>query len=458
MRARRSVLVAAVPCAAGLAAALAVALVALPAAGGGTPLQIDHARLGHVDVDSRNARQERFLYVSTIAQSATDPDFVSVIGADPRRSDFGRIVNRVDMPNVGDELHHFAYSVDQERLVVPGLFSNRIHIFDIKRNGREMTLRAVNDQLAAKSGYIAPHSGMANGKVIATMIGAANDTTLPGGIVELDDRTGAFREHFGPGPERAPGELGPKYMYDFMSLHEANRGISTTFGPAALCAGGIEPTCLGNEVAVWDLRREKVIQTADLGAASGALEVRFLRKHGVRRALINTPGTSAIWLADDDDHDGVFDFQKVLGPEDGLVLPADMLLSYDDRYMYVTNWFGNTVQQFDISDPFEPVLRSTVSVPHPNMLRLSRDNERLYVSNSLLTTWDNDSDFGPPRNDQYGIWLFEVDKRSGGLTPSTSDGRPWVSFESVRKKTTTGPAGPHMMLFDPSIRLQPGEH
>ena len=130
--------------------------------------------------------------------------------------------------------------------------------------------------------------------------------------------------------------------------------------------------------------REKVIQIADLGANSGALEVRFIREHGVRRAFINTPGTSAVWLADDDDRDGVFEFQQVLGPDDGLELPVDMLLSYDRRYLYLTNWFGNTVQQFDITDPFNPVLTATESVPHPNMLRLSRDNKRLYVSNSVL--------------------------------------------------------------------------
>ena len=206
-------------------------------------------------------------------------------------------------------------------------------------------------------------------------------------------------------------------MYDFASLHGANRGISTTFGPAALCGGGIEPTCLGNEVAVWDLRQEKVIQTADLGTNSGALEVRFIRQHGVRRAFINTPGTNAIWLADDDDRDGVFEFQQVLGPEDGLVLPADMLLSYDDKYMYVTQLVREHGAAVRHHRSVQSGLKATVSVPHPNMLRLSRDNKRLYVSNSLFTPWDNDPDFGPPRNNDYGIWLFEVDKRSGGLTP-----------------------------------------
>jgi selenium-binding protein 1 len=458
MRTRATVLLAALPCLVILAAALGARS---PAADGTAPSPAEQARSSGADRHKpRWRRQERFLYAATIAQSAADPDFVAVIGADPRRSDFGEIVNRIDMPNVGDELHHFAYSADQDRLIVPGLFSNRIHIFDIKGRGKRMALRAVNDQLAAKSGYIVPHSVIATsrGRAIITMIGAETATTQPGGIVEVDDSTGAFEGHFGPGPARDPGDLGPRYMYDFDSLFEANRGISTTFGSPALCGRGIDPTCLGSEVSVWNLRRQKIIQVADLGANSGALIVRFIEQHGVRRALINTPGTSSVWLADDDDANGVFQFQQVLGPEDGLLLPADMLLSHDNKYMYLSNWFGNTVQQFDITDPFTPILNAAASVPHPNMLRLSRDNTRLYVSNSLLTPWDNDADFGPPRNSDYGIWRFDVDTRSGRLTPFNPDGRAWVSFTNVRKKTTTGPAGPHMMLFDPSVRLKPGEH
>jgi len=407
----------------------------------------------------RRVQQERFLYVATLSKSATDPDFIAVIGADPRRHDFGRIVNRIDMPKVGDELHHFGYSYDQERLIVPGLFSNRIHVFRVNGDGKGMKLEAVNEELAASSGYITPHSVISTspGTALVTMIGAATGDTRPGGMVEIDDSTGAFKGHFGPGLARSPDELGPNYMYDFDSLPEANRGISTTFGPPGLCGVGLAPTCLGDEVAVWDLQQRKVIQVANLGANSGALEVRFIDEPGVRRALINVPGTHSVWLADDDDKDGVFDFQQVLGPADGLLIPTDMLLSYDHRFMYVGNWFGDTVQQFDITDPFHPVLKATASVPHPNMLRLSPDDGRLYVTNSLLTPWDDDTNFGPPRNNDYGIWLFEVGA-DGGLTPSNPDGSAWVSFGDVQKKNTRGPAGPHMMLFDPSVRLDPGEH
>jgi methanethiol oxidase len=452
MKARTTVWLAVLPLVVATAVALVVTLVVGPATASESTRAFGHR------LHSHGKLQERFLYVSSIAQSATDPDFIAVIGADPHRRDFGKIANRIDMPNVGDEVHHYGYSRDQKRLLVPGLFSSRLNVFKIKRGGKRMSLEAVSD--LTKSGYVVPHGvmSMSGTPTLVTMVGSARATTLPGGMVEIDDSTGEILRNFGPGPVRDPGELGPKYMYDFESLHGTNRGISTTFGPPALCGAGIDPGCLGDEVAVWDVRRRKVIQTADLGANSGALMVHFVGGHGVRRAFLNTPGTNGIWLADDDDGDGVFDFQQVLGPEGGLLIPADVLPSPDDRYLYVSNWFGNTVQQYDISDPFNPVLNSTVSVPHPNMLRVSRDNRRLYVSNSLITTWDNDADFGPPRNKEYGIWRFDVDRKSGDLVPFNPDGSAWVSFTNVEKKTTTGPAGPHMMLFDPSIPPDPTDH
>ncbi len=123
MRTRTTIRLAAVSGGVLLLAAIVVGLVALPASGS--------SDAGHHG--AHNAKQERFLYVVTIAQSATDPDFVAVVGADPRQADYGKIVNRIDMPNVGDELHHFGYSHDQKRLLVPGLFSNRIHVFDVDR-------------------------------------------------------------------------------------------------------------------------------------------------------------------------------------------------------------------------------------------------------------------------------------------------------------------------------------
>jgi hypothetical protein len=134
--------------------------------------------------------------------------------------------------------------------------------------------------------------------------------------------------------DRHARSRGAGWQYVFAAIDDASRlGFAQIYpdetADSALGFLALDPTRLGNEVSVWNLRRQKVIQAADLGASSGALEVRFIKRRGVRRAFINTPGTGAVWLADDDDRDGVFEFQQVLGPQDGLVIPADMLLSYD---------------------------------------------------------------------------------------------------------------------------------
>src|SRR5262245_20506423 len=74
-----------------------VAAAAVAAASGGPPASVGtphvhtwhtHAATGGHPTKHGGTLQERFLYVSTVAQSKTDPDFIAVIGADPRRADY----------------------------------------------------------------------------------------------------------------------------------------------------------------------------------------------------------------------------------------------------------------------------------------------------------------------------------------------------------------------------------
>ena len=64
------------------------------------------------------------------------PDFVAVVDVDPESADYGKIVHRTDMPNVGDELHHFGWNacssachsqLARDTMIVPGFRSSRIH-------------------------------------------------------------------------------------------------------------------------------------------------------------------------------------------------------------------------------------------------------------------------------------------------------------------------------------------
>jgi selenium-binding protein 1 len=108
-------------------------------------------------------------------------------------------------------------------------------------------------------------------------------------------------------------------------------------------------------------------------------------------------------------------------PVPGLI--TDQVISMDDRYLYFSNWFHGDIRQYDISDPAHPRLNGQVWLGGlqkkgrhgdrvldggPQMLQLSMDGRRLYVTNSLYSTWDNQ--FYP----QLESWLMKVDIAEDG--------------------------------------------
>src|SRR3712207_7956250 len=79
------------------------------------------------------------------------PDALAVFDVDPNSETYAQVVGRVDMPNTGDELHHFGWNacssalcpyaphphIERRYLIVPGLRSSRLHIIDTKPEPRE---------------------------------------------------------------------------------------------------------------------------------------------------------------------------------------------------------------------------------------------------------------------------------------------------------------------------------
>ena len=89
-------------------------------------------------------------------------------------------------------------------------------------------------------------------------------------------------------------------------------------------------------------------------------------------------------------------------PVPGLI--TDLVLSLDDKALYFSNWLHGDLRRYDVSDPASPRLtgrlwlggvlgkESDAGRPltgGPQMLQLSYDGRRLYVTNSLLSTWDD---------------------------------------------------------------------
>src|SRR6202050_573995 len=118
---------------------------------------------------------EKLAYVAALnANGGNHPDALLVVDVDRGSNKYGQIVGRVDMPNGGDELHHFGWDAcssalcpyaahpDAERryLIVPGLRSSRIHIIDTKPDPRLPKIVKVIEpgEVAARTGYSRLHT------------------------------------------------------------------------------------------------------------------------------------------------------------------------------------------------------------------------------------------------------------------------------------------------------------
>ncbi len=134
-------------------------------------------------------------------------------------------------------------------------------------------------------------------------------------------------------------------------------------------------------------------------------------------------------------------------------LVSDINLSLDDKFLYVSCWGTGELRQYDVSNPFEPKLTGSVriggivkraahptraSVPlngGPQMVEVSRDGKRVYLTNSLYTSWDEQ--FYP---DGLRGWMVKLDTAPGG----------GISFDQ-RFFLDTGAARPHQ------VRLEGGD-
>ena len=102
-------------------------------------------------------------------------------------------------------------------------------------------------------------------------------------------------------------------------------------------------------------------------------------------------------------------------------LVTDINLSLDDRFLYVSCWGTGELKQYDVSDPFNPRETGSVRIGGivgqarapaqpaplnggPQMVEVSRDGRRVYVTNSLYAAWD--AQFYPEGIDG---WMAKLD-------------------------------------------------
>jgi methanethiol oxidase len=429
---------------------------------------------------------EKLAYVAALnANGGKQPDALLVVDVDSASKKYGKIVGRVDMPNAGDELHHFGWNacssalcpyaphphIERRYLIVPGLRSSRIHVIDTKPDPRKPKIVKVIEPevLAERTGYSRPHTLHCgpDGIYVSALGSPSGDG--PGGIFALDHYT---FEPLG----RWEVERGPQHFaYDFAWHLGYDIAVTSEWGTPNMVEDGVNPELLlagkyGHSLHIWDLRKRRHLQALDLGAEQQmVLELRPAHDPtkaygfvGVVTSLKDL--SSSIWLWHRTHSNGnssaKFEVRKVIEipaePADASQLPpllqgfkavppllTDINLSVDDRFLYASCWGTGEMRQYDVSDPFSPKLIGSVHIggivrraSHPakpgealnggpQMVEISRDGRRVYFTNSLYSAWDKQ--FYP---DGIRSWMVKLDVASdGGIQ---LDPKLFVDFGELR--------------------------
>jgi methanethiol oxidase len=439
------------------------------------------------------APAEELAYLAMLSPSGARPDAIGVVDVKPGSKSFGRVVGQFDMPNTGDELHHFGWNacsaslcpwaahphVERRYLIVPGINSSRIHILDTKSNPRrpEMVKVIEPETLAKKTGYASPHTVHCGPDgIYLSALGAPNGDG-PGGLFILD------HDSFEPKSvwerDRGPQRL----AYDFAWHLGHDTTITSEWGTPSMVRNGVNPELLlggkyGNSLHVWNLRKGTHQQKLPLGDEyQMTLELRPARDprkaYGFVGVVISLKDlSSSIWVwykeggkdgeggqggkgrqsrqggsgekASNGAKSGEWKVKKVIEipaePADPADLPpllqgfkavapliTDINLSLDDRQLYVSCWGTGELRQYDVTDPFNPRLTATTQIggivrraAHPakpskrlnggpQMVELSRDGRRVYLTNGLYSPWDEQ--FYPAGLES---WMVKFDTRPEG--------------------------------------------
>jgi selenium-binding protein 1 len=415
-------------------------------------------------VMAMQAAPERLAYVALLNPDPTASDAMAVLDLDPASPRYGTEMGRVAMPGIGDELHHFGWNacssclcphsphphMERRYLVVPGMRSSRIHILDTKPDPRQPRLVKVieADEVIRKTGYSRPHTAHCGPDGIYVNALGDRDGNGPGGIFMLDPETFEITGRW----ER---ERGPQYLsYDFWWHLGHDTLITSEWGTPSMVENGVNPGLLlagkyGNALHVWDLQKRHHVQKLELGPEyQMVLELRPAHDPnetygfvGVVTSLKDLSGSIWTWNRESN---GSWSVRKVIEipaePADAAQLPpllkgfgavpplvTDINLSLDDRFLYVSCFGTGELKQYDVSDPFSPIETGSVKLggivgrqAHParpgrtlngapQMVEVSRDGRRAYVTNSLYRTWDDQ--FYP---DGVKGWLAKVDVSANG--------------------------------------------
>ncbi|KAK9915575.1 hypothetical protein WJX75_001008 [Coccomyxa subellipsoidea] len=418
-------------------------------------------------LEATRGPREKLVYLPAIVADGSRPDYLATVDVDPESATYSQVIHRLPMPYKGDELHHSGWNAcsschsDSTRsrslLVLPALGTGRVYGVDVASDPRAPSLAKIvePEEILSKTGLAYLHSShcLGSGEIMVSAMGDVEGKGK-GGFVLLDED---FKV------KGTWSETVTDYGYDFWYQPRHNVMVSSQWGAPSSFTKGFNPadvpTAYGDTLTFWDWEKREVVQTIKLGPEGLIpLETRFLHDPSQPHGFVGAALSSNV-IHFTKGEDGTWKTSVVIRQEwtkvEGWALPelppliTDILISLDDKFLYFSNWLRGDIVQYDISDPEHPKLAGRLfvggsirkggpvkvlgglpeDVPEapevptvqghelqggPQMLQLSLDGKRLYVTNSLFSPWD--AQFYPDMEKKGGYILqVDVDNVNGGL-------------------------------------------
>ena len=401
--------------------------------------------------DAINAEKEKIVYTICIysGSDVKKPDYLATIDVDEKSPSYGKIINRTELGTFGDELHHMGWNacsschgdkkMKRKYLIIPGIRTSNFYIVDTFNDPKSPKLfKTINgDEIKKKTNLSVPHTVHCLGSdIIVSMLGDANGNG-PGGFLHLNkdfEIVGRWEKDIS----------GMKFNYDFWYQPRQNMMVSTEWAAPNTFIPGFNLDDVANEkygksIHFWNFKKKSIEKTVDLGNEGMIpLEVRFHHNPDSSHGFVGAALSSNIfhWYKDSS---GQIKIEKIIDVEsiDNKILPVpmpglitDILVSMDDKYLYFSNWLHGDLRQYDISNPSKPILTGQVWIGGllgkaekvngkeifgaPQMIQLSLDGKRLYVTTSLFSSWDDQ--FYPKMKQNGGeMLIIDCDIVKGGM-------------------------------------------
>ncbi|XP_041333496.1 methanethiol oxidase-like [Pyrgilauda ruficollis] len=283
------------------------------------------------------------------------------------------------MPNLKDELHCAGWgpacgcfdsgaAAKRTKLVLPCFISSRIYVVDVGSQCRApricKMIEPVDVFWKCNKGYLAVTHPLPNGDVLVANTGdpAGNGK---GGFVVLDGETFELKGNWENECEAPPTG------YDFWYQARHNVLVSSAGLVPKVAGRGFNPDDLkkgvfGRRLNVWNLSCRSLTQCFDLGEDSLPLSVRFLHSPEAAEGYVGCALSGAIfrfYKSCERDNWAVEEVIRIPAKDvSGWIMPkmpafiADLVISPDDRFLYVCNWLHGDIRQYELARNCKPRL------------------------------------------------------------------------------------------------------